>query len=79
MTTTISLIGAVTLIAWYSKEELLLSGESLVNFQCLEMRTPVPPPRPTEQGVCEKAESAESAASVAVFSGRIQVSVRAST
>ena len=80
MTTTTSLTGAVTLIAWSSKEELLLlfSGASLVNFQCLEMRTPVPPPHPTGRGVCEKVESTESAASVAVFSGRIQVSVRAS-
>ena len=47
----------------------------LVNFQSLEMWKPVPAGR----GVCEKVVSAESAAGVAVFSGWIQVSVRAST
>ena len=41
------------------------------------MRSPVPPPRPEGQGVWEKEYVGERAAGVAVFSGMIQVSVRA--
>ena len=50
-----------------------------MNFQFFGIRTPVPPLLLMEQDVCENVESTESVASVSVFSGQIQVSVRAST
>ena len=71
------LTGAVTKMAWYSKVLYLALGISWLYFHLLEISKPVPPPRPDVREVWENVWLTESAAGVALFSGLIQVSVRA--
>ena len=68
---------AVIKMAWYSKVLSLALGSSWLYFHLLEMSMPVPPPCPDVREMWENAWLVESAAGVALFSGLIQVSVRA--
>lgn len=77
MTSTKSFAGVVTVMAWYSNETYVFEGSSGENVHLSEISRPVPPPRPVRRGVWENVKLVESAAGVAVFSGVIQVSVRA--